>query len=845
MVTANETTLQDLLEGSKQYRVPLYQRTYSWEKKQLSQLWDDVVQLAEDRITHESATHFIGSVVLAPSPGNGPTGVPQYLVVDGQQRLTTLTLLLCAIRDHRAKHEDPIHRGRMNDLYLTNPYKPESQRLKVVPTQTNRDAYQACVDSTPHAGGSDQIGAAYRFFAAKLVELDDPVDQFDIERLENAVISGLALVSITTHPGDNAHRIFESLNNTGAALSQADLLRNYLFMRLPVLGEQVYRGLWLPLEAKLDKSKELELLFWLDLVQRDARIKQADTYASQQARLDRLTDEAEIEAEVARLCGLGNLLRVILSPEIEPHEAVRTRLQRLKAWGTTTVYPLLLHLLDRRQQGTATSGQIASAMLYVESFFVRRLLIGRATANINRILLSIVTEMDRTQPVDQAVHAYLSTGRKFYANDEEVRAATRTVPYYLNGRPHQRALILRWLEADHGSKEPVDLDSLTIEHVMPQSFTDEWEQAVNKDLDPGETYEQVHNALVHTLGNLTLTGYNSELSNSSFDVKKDQLAESGLVMNRQIAEQPAWGRPQILARADALAERVIAAWPGPLAGAKPSTSAAWSLMNTVLAALPAGSWTTYGDIAAIIGSHPVAVGARLSTATAPNAHRVLLAGGLVSPGFRWLEPDKNDDPLDVLRSEGVEFDEDGRASDAQHISFEELAELAGLDVETTDEPSATDLGQEALPHFFDQVRDKHDEEVTAAVFSVVEAWRELGGRPEFGTGRSETSCFLIAREKGEEGGNIWPFAIYPSGRVEVVFQHLRVRPPFDEVTMREELRQRLNGAPGVNIAAAKIELRPSFPLKVLLDPAARAVVQETLEWFYEQARSTVFVGGAR
>jgi alkylated DNA nucleotide flippase Atl1 len=839
VVTARETTLQELLEGSKQYRVPLYQRTYSWKREQLTQLWDDVVQLAEDRTDNDSATHFIGSVVLAPSPGNGPTGVPQYLVVDGQQRLTTLTLLLCAIRDHRAKSEDAGHRARMNDLYLTNPWKPEPQRLKVVPTQTDREAYLACIDSTPHAGGGDPIGTTYRFFSAKLAELDDPDDQLDIERLENAVIYGLALVSVTTHPGDNAHRIFESLNNTGQPLTQGDLLRNYLFMRLPTRAEPVYQSLWLPLQNQLS-AKDLELLFWLDLVQRDARVKQTDTYAGQQARLDRLKDEADIEAEVARLCGLGSLLCTILDPATEAHDGVRLRLERLRAWGTTTVYPLLLHLLDRRQQGTATSEEISSAMLYVESFFVRRLLIGRATANINRILLAVVTEMDRTQPVDQAVHAYLSTGRKFYAADDEIRSAVRTVPYYLNGRPLQRSLILRWLEVSHGSKEPVDLSSLTIEHVMPQTPTDEWEKAVSTELEPGESFELVHESLVHTLGNLTLTGYNSELSNSPFDVKKVQLAKSGLAMNQHIAEQERWGRTQIHERADALAERVISTWPGPLAGTRSSSGVAWNLMNTALAALPSGSWTTYGDVAAIIGSQPVAVGTRLATVPAPNPHRVLQSGGVVSPGFKWLEAGRDDDPRDVLRAEGVEFDEQGRADEKQRITLEELAELIGVELESTSEPLPSDLDQAALLERFTQhLHDKHGDDVTEAVLEVIEAWLLLGGRAEFGTGRNETSCFLFAREKHEEGGNIWPVTIYPSGKVEVVFQHLRIRPPFDDVAMREELRQRLNAAPGVDLAAAKIELRPGFPVRALADPTTRAVVLETLKWFYDQARTTV------
>jgi Protein of unknown function DUF262 len=442
VVAARETTLQELLEGSKQYQVPLYQRTYSWKQDQLKRLWEDILKLAEDRVDAPGATHFIGSLVLAPSPSNGPAGVQEYLVVDGQQRLTTLSILLCAIRDHLVKTEDPErqHRERIDQQYLINKWKPEQQRLKLVPTQENRPAYLACLDSTPQAGGSDPVGAAYRFFRAQLVAADDPDDLSDIARIEDAVMSGLALVSVAAQQGDNAHRIFESLNNTGLRLTQGDLLRNYLFMRLPTRGEAAYQSLWMPLQNQLG-SADLELLFWLDLVQRDPRVKQTDTYAAQQARLDRLPTEAEVEAELARFARLGRLLKLILHPADELDPQVRRRLERLNAWGTTTVYPLLLHLLDRRDQGSATSEQIAAAMLNVESFFVRRLLIGRATANINRILLSVVTEMNQELPVDEAVRAYLSTGRKYYATDAEVRNALRTIPFYLNGRATQRFLV--------------------------------------------------------------------------------------------------------------------------------------------------------------------------------------------------------------------------------------------------------------------------------------------------------------------------------------------------------------------------------------------------------------------
>jgi uncharacterized protein with ParB-like and HNH nuclease domain len=151
VVAARETTLQELLEGSKQYQVPLYQRTYSWKHEQLKRLWEDILKLAEDRVDAPGATHFIGSLVLAPSPSNGPAGVQEFLVVDGQQRLTTLSILLCAVRDHLVKTEDPErqHRERIDQQYLINKWKPEQQRLKLVPTQEDRPAYLACLDSTP------------------------------------------------------------------------------------------------------------------------------------------------------------------------------------------------------------------------------------------------------------------------------------------------------------------------------------------------------------------------------------------------------------------------------------------------------------------------------------------------------------------------------------------------------------------------------------------------------------------------------------------------------------------------------------------------------------------------
>ncbi|SCL26070.1 6-O-methylguanine DNA methyltransferase, DNA binding domain [Micromonospora pallida] len=835
MVTAQETTLRELLEGAKQYRVPLYQRTYSWTEPQHKRLWEDIRKLAEERVQNPRLTHFIGSLVLAPNPTNGPAGVSQFLVVDGQQRLTTLSILLCALRDHRAQHEEPGHRDRIDQEYLINKWKP-AHRLKLVPTQADRPAYEACLESTPQAGGSDQVGAAYRYFTAQLAAgATDSDDPLDLERIEDAVISGMALVSVVAQAGDNVYRIFESLNNTGLKLTQADLLRNYLFMRLENRGEAVYDSLWFPLQKQLN-SGELEQLFWLDLIHRHPEVKQTDTYTAQQARLNGLHTEAEIEAEVRRFCRLGGLLRIILHPEEEGDPEVRRRLTRLNAWDTTTAHPLLLHLLDRRAQGAATSSQIAAAMLYVESFFVRRLVVGRATATVGRTLLRVVKEMPTDLPVDEAVRAYLSVGRKYYANDASVRDAVRSIPFYLNGRATQRKLLLQWLEESYGSKEPVAPDALTIEHVMPQSPTAEWRQTLGEDLQGEESFAEAHESLVHTLGNLTLTGYNAELSNSSFLVKRTQLAKSGISLNQEIAAQKRWGRPEIHARADALAERIIATWPGPTEEAGNRSEVPWDLMHKALAALPAGSWTAYGDVAALIGSHPVSVGARLASHPAPNAHRVLQVEGTLSQNFRWPDPVRTEDPFELLRAEGIEFDKYGRASQAQRIGVEELAHLAGMPQQDASKHLSRPRSGRNDPlddRFVEQLRDLQEPKVAMGTLLVLEAWTNLGGMLFYGSG-GETSCFLMARGKEHELGNIWPAAIYPSGKFELVFQHLSIRPPFDDIALREEFRRRLNELPGVKIAAAKLALRPGFPLGVLESEEARARLIEHLGWFYQQ-----------
>jgi alkylated DNA nucleotide flippase Atl1 len=681
-VKASETTVREVLQGEKQYVVPLYQRRYSWERKDdkdpLNQLWDDIMSLdGGDPIS----THFLGSVVIAPSPSNTPAGVVRWLVVDGQQRLTTLSLLLCAIRDH-VEQDDPRLAEKIHEHYLVNKYASGDEHYRLLPTQEDRQSWIALVERYADAAGEDRIGAAYRFFLRKLQEVDDPEDQHDIRRVEQTITTRLALVAISAHSDDNVHRIFESLNYKGQPLTQADLLRNYLFMRLPHRGDDVYTHQWLPLQ-KLLSDTELEELVWLDLVLRgDDRATQESIYRSQQLRLDPLKDETAIEQWVTELHHKARMFKRVLEPQTESAPALCRALDRLNRWGTAVVHPICLHVLLAHDAGQLTASDAAAALRVVESYLVRRMIVGLPTNNLNRIMMSLVKDLGQACPTASSITAVLSGPRKRFPTDRHVKDAVLVNNFYWTGRGPQRTFVLRALEEDYRHGEPIDFRraTLTIEHVLPQSLTPDWAEMLADGVADGETPEEAHASLVHTLGNLSLTAYNTKLANDSFPVKQKLLADSGLAMNREIADSPRWGRAEIQARGRALGERIVSIWPGPDESVNtPPPDPRWTLMNQVLASLPAGRWTSYSDVAEVIGSHQVAVGARLANVVIPNAHRVLKLSGHISPDFHWPDPQRTDDPRKVLEAEGVRFDEWGRANPEQRMTAIDHAVTMELD----------------------------------------------------------------------------------------------------------------------------------------------------------------------
>ncbi|MFD7979380.1 DUF262 domain-containing protein [Streptomyces sp. NPDC059071] len=854
---AKETLFADLVQGrAQQFQVPLYQRTYAWTEKQLRQLWDDVLEQAELLESGDTAsTHFLGSVVLAPSPQNEPT-FPRWLVVDGQQRLTTLSLALAAIRDHLADTE-PDEAERIDEDYLINKRKNGNDHFRLLPTQADRASFAGHVRgprAEQSAGGS--VAAAYGFFRRKLVEAADPAAPQSVFRIEQAITSRLTLVAVIAERGDNVHRIFESLNNTGLKLSQADLLRNYLFMRLPTRGEHVYESYWLPLQKSLTND-ELEQLMWLQLVlDGDDRVRRQDLYAAQQQRFERGTasgraSEEAIEAYIRELHHRAPLFRRLLHPEEEQDPAVRARLRRLDAWQAQATYPALMLLLDRRERGELDSADTERAMSYVESFLVRRMLCRVPTNNLGRIFQAVPGQLPLGVPVADGLHRLLSSDNRFWPDDDELRGRIRDAPFYQFGRWHQRKMVLQRLEESYGHPEPLDFAAaqLTIEHVMPQSPGDEWIRALGEETAAGESAEDLHSRLQHTLGNLTLTAVNAELSNHPFERKQDLLKGSHLEMNRRIAATERWGAKEILARADELADRAVALWPAPLRGVgRAERGRDWVLAHQLLAALPHGTWTAYGDLAASIGSGAQAVGTHLAnTPGVANAYRVLTSEGRISDGFRWGPQDAGGDVRARLAADGVRFTVNGAADPAQRLTADDLALLlSGADADQEEERKEQEQegggGEETrADRFLRQLATDDSPGTVAAVREVLARWEELGGWVGHGTGRVTTSAFLMLGEAGPPGRGIWPLVFYPGGgrggTAEVVFQHLAAREPFTDRALRLELLGRLNALEGVDIPEGKLELRPGFRLSTLEKERDRELLVETLSWFRDRWES--------
>jgi alkylated DNA nucleotide flippase Atl1 len=669
----------------RQFRVPLYQRHYRWRTDQQADLWQDILEQyhAVAWSGSDVPRHFIGSVVAVERPADPLHDFRDFRIVDGQQRLTTLSVAIAALRDVAA-NDDSSQFDRFNAKYLVNTTEPKgSERwARLVPGEEDTPAYWTVLTDPANASGHTAIGNAYRFFIRRLSALRD-AGELQVERLATTIGDRLSLVFVTVDEGERPHKIFESINATGIGLSQSDLLRNYLFMALGERSNSVYVQHWRPLERSLG-TEGLEGLVRDDLQATGEFVKQNDVYRRARGRLEPKAGDLDmLEQHVKRLARRGAYYALFLRPsdpdvpgaQLGVGPPALRHLAFLRAWGAGTTYPLLLHLYGEVDAEHATEKQAESCLEAIESFIVRRYLAAVPTNVLNRLFIQLIGALPPGEPIDIALRRELSRDGR-WPDDEQVREGIATVHYYSHGRAHQQRLVLQRLESFLRAEVDVDFDSadLSIEHIMPQTLSAEWKAQLSHN---GHNLQEVFERLGHTLGNLTLTAWNSTLSNRLFERKQEILSNSELKLNEALGDATQWGADEIEERGRLLAGAANALWSAPIPGiVTPHHGFDWSRVDQAITALPAGAWTSYGDLAELAGTAAQPTANHVSKDPSLNyAYRVLSSDGSVSFHFQWHDKNDTRDPTEVLIGEGVEFDDNGRASQAQRLGPAELEAL--------------------------------------------------------------------------------------------------------------------------------------------------------------------------
>ena len=553
---ATEAKLLVFLKQSPQFIIPIYQRTYSWAESQCKQLWDDILRAGSDE---NIQAHFIGSVVYIQESLFLVSTQTPLLVIDGQQRLTTVSLLIEALARHVGKSE-PVKgftARRLRNYYLLNPEEDGQQRYKLLLTQTDRDTLLAIVDERrlpQHR--SLRILENFNFFEERIRELGDDVAPL-CKGLDKLMLVDISL----SRDNDNPQLIFESMNSTGLALSQADLIRNYVLMDLePARQERLYNEYWRPMELAFGQDAygtHFDGFMRHYLTLRTGEIPRISRVYEEFKRFAQREEHLSIDPLLAELYEFA-IYFCAMALGKESHPRLSAAFRDLRELRVDVAYPLLLELYDDYAKEILSLDDFFTAVRYVESYVFRRTVCSIPTNSLNRTFANFSRFVDKERYLESmlAYFQWLPSYRRFPKNEEFAREIK--VRNLYNNRT---SYWLRRLE-NHCRKEPVPVDEYTVEHILPQNenLSQAWQESL------GEEWQSVQDTWLHTLGNLTLTGYNSEYSDHLFVQKRDMeggFGQSPLRLNKGLGQLDTWDESAIQDRAERLSDLAIEIWKAP------------------------------------------------------------------------------------------------------------------------------------------------------------------------------------------------------------------------------------------------------------------------------------------
>lgn len=564
---AGETTLNKLLNTSRQFIVPIFQRNYSWQKSQYEQLWFDILRASKFK---EKQNHFIGSIVYIDM--GTPAGRPQQLLlIDGQQRLTTISILLCAIKDYVQKFNletKLINLAKIKNQFLYNSDEIDEDKYKLLLNVQDKETYIKLIDNTIFTVNkpATNIIKCYEFFYERIEDFIKEYGQIDEIY---AGIFKLSLVSISLDKdSDNPQMIFESMNSTGKDLSQTDLLRNYLLMDLtPEKQTRLYKTYWKPMEELFGEDIYKNDLNKFDYFIRDFLTLKSDTgYICKINNVYENFKRYYLDNNCEKFAVLKDLFTyakyyACIDLLQEKDDELKLYWQEFKKLDSHVVYPFLLKLYDDYSRQILIKEDFKKILQVVISYLWRRAICEIPTNSLSKTFATLYQAVDKEDYVNSIIKAFVfKSSYKRFPSDYEVREKLQTKDIY---HFRLRKYLLEALE-NYYHKEPIDLNTAnyTIEHIMPQNIEHNlsWQQML------GEDWQEVHSLYLHTLGNLTITGYNAEMSNKSFWEKvngESGFKHSHLKLNESIAQCDVWNKKAIQRRTNILTDIILKIWKYP------------------------------------------------------------------------------------------------------------------------------------------------------------------------------------------------------------------------------------------------------------------------------------------
>lgn len=561
---ATETKLIGFLKNAPQFVIPIYQRTYSWTEKECRQLWDDVIRTGKnDKLTD----HFVGSIVYIQRGQSNQTIQEPLLVIDGQQRLTTLTLLLAALANAIAKesenNQEPVESfspRKIRNYFLLNPEEDGERHYKLLLSQTDKSSLIAILNGSEQPKEhSLRVKQNFELFTSLLANTPD------LKVVCNG-ISKLMIVDVAlTRDQDNPQLIFESMNSTGKELSQADLIRNFVLMGLePTLQTRLYEQYWRPME--LDFGQEAYGTHFDAFMRHYLTVKTGEI-----PRLKEIYDAFKAHSrslEVAEL-GIEELVKDVrhfahyfcaMALGAETDAELKLAFHDLRELKVDVAYPFLLELYHDYSIGTLLQAEFFKVVRLIESYVFRRAIYAIPTNSMNKTFSTFTKSLRKGSYLESVeAHFMLLPSYRRFPRDEEFKRDIKTRDLY-NFR--SRTYWLRRME-NFGRKERVVVDEYTIEHIMPQNenLSSQWKE------DLGQDWQTVQQMWLHTLGNLTLTAYNSEYSDQAFKDKRDMdggFKVSPLKLNAGLGQLPKWDEEQVKIRAATLSQTALKVWQSPV-----------------------------------------------------------------------------------------------------------------------------------------------------------------------------------------------------------------------------------------------------------------------------------------